>query len=47
MERGDTDLVTGVTELRDKVETREREGTLGKASAEALYAALDQLIAQA
>jgi len=47
VERGDTDLVTGVTELRGKVETREREGTLGKASAEALYAALDQLIAQA
>src|SRR5690606_19158191 len=47
VERGDTDLATGVAELRMKVETREREGTLGVASAEALYAALDQLIAQA
>ncbi|HLU32908.1 MAG TPA: serine/threonine-protein kinase [Natronosporangium sp.] len=47
VENGEVELATGLAELRDKVKTREREGTLGASSAAELYAALDQLIAEA
>ena len=47
VENGEVELATGLAELRDKVRTREREGTLGASSAAELYAALDQLIAEA
>jgi serine/threonine-protein kinase len=43
LEQGSTDLPSVTRELRQKVQTREAEGTLGEASADEIQAALDQL----